>query len=665
MTKPDIQNILNEYIEIVIPAMYEQKYHLILAKGGIDYPYLCEQSHLKHSLNGIFGLIEILKFIQLENLFVYGLNESIIRKALALITIHDEHKFKDYEKIGNSEFAIPLERLEKKYKTLNLIDFAGGLNPHIIRHGNVSKRSSHHGDLLSSDEEHGSLLWLLVRVGDTIASVTSASEAVVSLRNYLSDLIPDFAKKYQLYYHDLGDIRGVLTNLIHSTVTQYLRKQFGFQDIVYFATGTLYIGKKEINNFVRKYFIDNLVKNIIDNLQPSTEMAKSVAKDGVREKNYDFQDYIYKLSTIELLLEIILETTQTINKPDGKTINKDVQAIAKKKTTPNGWLDSFEDKYNVSLNESEDFHKRWFLVRRYLLYVDNLLKVLVPDLDQVSWFCELFEIYPNIKFNIQEEKQLFASGGLGKYVIIYGYHFLNGVDFKNRSAESCDFPRVIELLNQRIANAVSKIDDRAGKNKIIEKLGFREELGNYLQENLLLSFSSKVNLSDDSFSDYAITKKKGHSNQLCSICNRNSKYTQPLRTGILGDSGQSFSNRVLPAKKVPNNLRPWCPICHLEFILRKITGLSLPKGADYNKSRRIHLYVLPTFSFTAESIKLIGRVLKPLQEISALPIRDFGEESPDYLIFGLKIEVLILNGLRRLLMYLIVKPKELLKNLIM
>ena len=143
-----LQDIVEDYINNIIPAMYQQNYHLILAKGGIDYPYLCEQSHLGHNLNGVFGLIEILKFIESQNIFVYGLDQLIIRRALALITIHDEHKFFGYKKIGNSDFAIPLERLSEKYEKLNLIDFAGELDPHIMRYANVSKRSKHHGDLL-------------------------------------------------------------------------------------------------------------------------------------------------------------------------------------------------------------------------------------------------------------------------------------------------------------------------------------------------------------------------------------------------------------------------------------------------------------------------------------------------------------------------------------
>jgi hypothetical protein len=36
--------------------MQRWKYHLILAKGGMDYAHLSEQSMLGHVVNGIFSL---------------------------------------------------------------------------------------------------------------------------------------------------------------------------------------------------------------------------------------------------------------------------------------------------------------------------------------------------------------------------------------------------------------------------------------------------------------------------------------------------------------------------------------------------------------------------------------------------------------------------------
>ncbi|XWK91239.1 MAG: type I-D CRISPR-associated protein Cas10d/Csc3 [Phormidium sp.] len=622
--KIPIKKILNDYINIVIPALYKQKYHLLLAKGGVDYPHLSEQSFLGHTLNGIFGLIEIIKFIINKNIFVLGLDESMIRKALALHTVHDVHKFKDYQKMPNSEFAIPLKRLEEEYKKLNLIEFAGEIDFHMMREANVSKRSKHHGDMSISTEEHSNKLWVLVRIADTIASVTSAKEAVSALEGYLACLALEFKTKYKLYAHQLQDIRGVLTTQIHNATKKRLVDELGFQDIVYFATDTLYLGQKKISDFTREQFIYNLVNDILNGLNPEKEKIKSEAKEGLRLKKFDFENYVYIFADLECLLEIVKETTIKAN---AKDIGDDIQQIASKKNAPKEWDRNFEKRFSVSLQESQDFYERWSLVRRYFLYLDNLLKALTPELDRLIWFCNTYNVSQEIVSNLKADESLFSSGGLGKQVLIPAYFFLKGIYFLERSVETYDNSTLLEILHNHTIDAIKKINVNSGKQKISSAMGFVPELTMYLKEFLFFSFCPNLSLDEDSLKVYSVSKKKGHSSNVCSICNRRSKYIQPLRTGVLGDSGQDFSNRVLPAKTVPNDLRPWCPICHLEFIFRKLTGLSLPNGADYKKSRRIHLYVLPTYSFTPEYAKLIGRMLRPLKEITSLPVRDYGEKS--------------------------------------
>ncbi|MBP0031692.1 MAG: type I-D CRISPR-associated protein Cas10d/Csc3 [Roseofilum sp. Belize BBD 4] len=625
MRQLELKQTIQDYIDIVIPAMYHKNYHLLLAKGGPDYPHLAEQSMLGHILNGAFGLFEIIKFIEAEKIFCYGLNHSSIRKALALYSIHDIHKFNDFQKIGNSEFSIPLERLEKEYENLNLVDFAGEVDAHLMRSGNVSKRSTHHGDLLLSNDENGNLLWILVRIADTIASVTSPSDLVFSLENYLKDLAPEFRTKYKLYSHELKDIRGVLTNSIHTAVKNHLCQELGFQDIAYFSTGTLYIGVKQIHDFSRSDLINKIVDNVVNSLNPSPEMLKSAAKEGIRTQKFDFEKYVYTFCDLENLMQIALEIT---NKAEPKKIDEDIKKIAEKKNAPPDWKETFQTRFSVILNSSKSFQEKWSLIRRYFLYLDTSLKQLVPDLDRVAWFCETFNVPQAIISNLKNDEFLFSSGGLGKYILIPAYHFLKGSDFKERSAESYDDATVMELVHKKTINSLQKMDINKGRNQIIAELGFTPDLTKYLEQNLNFSCASEINLSDDAISGYSRQKKKSHS-KICSICNQFSEYTQELRTGVFGDSGRNFSNRVLPAKSI-GKLRPWCPICHLEFIMRKLIGLALPSGADYNSSRRIHLYVLPTFSFTPEYAKFLDRMLRPLREVTALPIRDYGESAPGF-----------------------------------
>ncbi|OUC09390.1 hypothetical protein RY27_03160 [Litorilinea aerophila] len=68
----------------------------------------------------------------------------------------------------------------------------------------------------------------------------------------------------------------------------------------------------------------------------------------------------------------------------------------------------------------------------------------------------------------------------------------------------------------------------------------------------------------------------------------------------------------------------WCPICQLEFIFRKMLGMGLPATAHYKNSYRIYLYILPTFSFTPEHLRLFEPLFRPFHRVTNLPIRDYG-----------------------------------------
>jgi len=56
LTLEVLEKVLNEYIDRYVPAMLRRGYHLLLAKGGREYPHLPEQSLFTHIINGVFGL---------------------------------------------------------------------------------------------------------------------------------------------------------------------------------------------------------------------------------------------------------------------------------------------------------------------------------------------------------------------------------------------------------------------------------------------------------------------------------------------------------------------------------------------------------------------------------------------------------------------------------
>lgn len=610
--------------------MISQNYHLTLAKGGPNYPHLPEQSYFAHLVNGVFGLAQITKFLIGNNISTPGLDEESFRKVLAVFTIHEVHKNTEVELMGRSQFSIPLERLRKEYELLGLNHFAQ-VDEHLMRAANVHKRSIKSGDLLLSDEPNATRLWLWVRIADTLASVKNPFEAMESLQSYLADLGPAFAPqsppgRYSLYYHEIKDVRGVLTNTIHQAVAQQLEEVSGFYPLLYFATGTLYVGPSKIPDNITQ-LIPAIAQRV---LQPLTQGAGAdTIRDGLRRQRFDFEPYVYAFAKGGDLLQVVQEDTLAVS-PDPKVPLREVDGLAeRRRSLPPGWRNTVEARFGIQLldpKEHKTFNELWSSVYRYLLYVDTLLRDLNPSGKRLDWFLRTFSIPRHIADNLRREADIWAKSGIGKYVLVIAYHFLRGPDFADRAAEALTPGQVLGLLHKRVGEALRQIDTRERREAVVAKLGLRQDLEAYLAEYLHLSFAPMNRLSVDGLTDYLSSRRKGHSGKVCSICNRHSRYVQELRTGVLDDFGRVFSNRVLPARKAPQGNRLWCPVCQLEFILRKVMGMSLPAGAHYKNSRRIYFYILPTFSFTPEHLRLFESLFRPFHRVTNLPIRDYGKD---------------------------------------
>jgi len=631
LTLPDVEQALDEYVERFVPAMLRLHYHLVLVKGGPDYPHLPEQSHFSHIINGVFALAQLVKFLIERDLHLPGLDEDVFRKTLALFTVHEVHKDEGVDLLGSSQFSIPLERLREEYERLGLDEFAE-VDEHLMRAANVHKRSTKHGDLLVTRETNAARLWLWVRLADTFASVKTPEEAVASLRGYLADLGPAFAPKsppgrYALYYHEIKDVRGVLTGLIHQAVAERLEQEYDFSSLLYFATGTLYLGPAQVETPDQDVFIQRVIDGVLGALtRYAGTGAKGAALTGLRKKRYDFEDFVYSFADVGTLLEIARERASGSK---GKQIKGDIDSLLGKQGVPEGWDDAetVARYLEMDLDQPDAFLDHWDRARYYLLYVDHIMGKLSPE-SPVEWLLDAFPVPPKVADHIRQVADAWGRGGFSKYVVPIAYHFLKGPIFADRPAEALPPEEVMKRLHEHTLAAMQQLDTRAGREGVVAELGFRQDLTDYLNEHLYLSFAPEVHLSDDALTAYSWPKKKGHSSTMCSLCNRESEYVQPLRTGILDDFGRVFSNRVLPAMEAPGGLRPWCPICHLEFIFRKLLGLGLPENASYGTSYRIYLYILPTFSFTPEHLRLFQPLLDQFQHVTNLPVRDYGKDAP-------------------------------------
>ena len=660
VTETDLEQILSAYLETVIPQMLARGYHLILVKGGPEYPHLSEQSHFAHIVNGVFGLTRLVRFLIARRACPVWLDAETLRRGMAAYTVHEVHKDRNVALLGESSFSIPLERVREEYWQLGLERFAR-VDDHLLRAANVHKRSSKHGDLLLSEDPNAHHLWTLVRIADTLASVQTPEEAAASLQGYLADLGPAFAPKsppgqYALYFHEIRDVRGVLTHAIHQAVARYLEERLIFFPLLFFATGTLYLGPVGADPDAAADLIPAVADQVLQLLTQRDESGDGhdAIRDGLRGRKYDFEPYVYAFAPVEDLLQVVYEDTLAAG-PDPKIAIREIEGLVeKRRDLPAGWRETMEERLGIRLldpEENETFNKLWSQADRYLRYVDTLVRDLAPAENRLDWFLRTFEVPQPHADHLRREADIWARGGIGKYVLIIAYHFLRGPDFADRPAEALPPEQVLGRLHQKVLAAMEQMDTRAGRQAAVAALGLRQDLEAYLRENLFLSFAPATDLEDDGLASYAVPKRKGHSGQVCSLCNRCSPFTQELRTGILDDFGRVFSNRVLPAPEAPQGNRLWCPICYLEAILRKMAGMGLPASAHYKNSRRIYLYVLPTYSFTPEHLRLFEPLLRPFRRVTNLPVRDYGQDwsLPHYWLERRTLDPEWLEGLQNVL----------------
>lgn len=618
-------DILQKYIEEIIPQMINQNYHLTLVKGGKNYPHLSEQSHFSHIINGVFGVSRLLTYFDEQN--IYSIPEQQYRRLLSLYTAHDLHKTE--EKMGGSEFSVPLATIAQRVQELHLDQFAD-TTPEEHRAANVHSRSSNKGDFLNAFADDPRL-WTLVRIADAMASMTHAGDpgAVRTLERYMQDVCPEFGLNYTLYYHELQDVRGVLTNLIHGITAKTLHRQLKLFPVLFFPNGVLYIGPKKVEGLTRDAYITYLSQNLLTEGLASVR-AYDQANDGMRQRRYDFEKYVYLFADIDTLLQVTYDYI-TPRKPKAGAIEKEVQSFFEnKKDAPRLYQtpEEFIGGMQISLQEPKEFLELWSTVYYYLLVVDSIVRDVIDANDRLSWFLKTFTVQTELHEALLGFKPAFLNGGFGKYVLVIAYHYLKGQDFTVRTAIQYPPEEVLRFLQEKLMEAFKSCDLSEIRKKAARELGIEADLEQYLQEYLILSWEPQLRLTDDAFSTYCKPKKKKTSN-ICTLCSRDAGYNMDMREGVFGDFVQGFANRNLPVKKQGTNMS-WCPTCYLEFMLRSIAKLTPASGSDKGKSKRLFFYVLPTFSFTPEHQRWLRKMLKPFETSSQLTIRDYGKDLPGH-----------------------------------
>lgn len=625
----------------VVRRMIDRGYALKAAKSeGYEHgrhaaDYYVEQSIRTHVLNGLFVITRLLTYLDREDIF--RLDDADVRRLLALFTTHDLHKDEDLSKGKRGEFDISLEDMAAEVEALGIPNFTD-TTPARHRWAMVHLQSPKVGDL--SDAPAGtSRLSSLLRLADTLASMQTARECG-GAQNRLNEILsqatfrhPERARRF--YWHELDDYRGLSTLMIHHATAAVLEK-FGLFPLLYFPNGILYVGPDSVD-FGDAGVLRKAVAEATFAILQGTKsaQAQAIANDAwtmAQSVKFDLYACLFcnAAALTSGLTAFVRRSTAAFAR--NRTRPKFLSEVITKRVAKRRYrsVDEFLDRYNIppQAEDEADFLDKWFAASRFVMGAESIARALVGEAKATGWLLEHYVTPSTIGALITENLKGLRSGGVADHCFVIAYHYLVNAKFgeQKRSIGATDFDTVLNQLETITTSALSEHDALSKRVDFVNaQYALASDLDAYLESNLRFSWTERLGIATP-LQLYSTERTRSHGHRLCVFCNREIPSKMKERDITLAEMiTTAFSNRLLP-KETDVSIQVWCPMCWFEFVLRRLSGMHYPKGAD--AADRLYLYLLPDYSFTPDFWRHAYDALEPFNQITSLKLRQYGKDDP-------------------------------------
>ncbi|HEY0753926.1 MAG TPA: type I-D CRISPR-associated protein Cas10d/Csc3 [Ktedonobacteraceae bacterium] len=628
--------ILREYLDgYAISAMLREGWWFKAAKSygwkqaarGADFHV--DQPLRTHILNGLYALTRTLEYLEKQG--YYTLSAVDFKRVLVLYSMHDAYKDSElaHWRVGTSDFDIPLVALNDLLQRMKLGEFVA-VKPEDLRAASVALLSPKVADIAACTSGITRLL-TLVHLADSFASQQTARDYTTT-ENRLRELSRDEATRNRnysrisqrlseapvtaeeshpalaLYYHELDDYRGLSTLLIHQATEEELAP-FGLHPILYFANALLYIGPANIEIDVEKVRTRVATRLFAKIRREAQDESLTVAKLAcVYDKGItQFKEYAYLFCSFDTLLKAAVEKIHAPQKATGFLRKKIVSRVDKNKYAQ---LEEFFNLYELpfTVDQNELQAQQLFAASQLVMATESIAGAMLPgsSADRLLWLCRSFQTPESVVTQIQQNSKRLRDGGIADHCYIIAYHWLVQSRFaSNRSWLEVPTAQIKQGGVSRALEVLAPYEREELILAFVEKtLGMQSDAIHYLQTHLQFSSHLSRALLEDPLKEYEKARTKAHK-RLCVLCNRFISTTisakdMQIDTSMAEQSALVFSNRRTPTAENKNDMMVWCPMCYLEFMLRKLSGQGYPEGGDYNASYRLYLYLLPDYSFTPE-----------------------------------------------------------------
>lgn len=538
-----------------------------------------DQSMLNHVRNGIFFLLQLNSvFREIGNPY----DEKRLREVVALFVSHDIHKLYD-RSARSEEFDIPLHDVEQIVGEAHILDIA----PNLTTEDHwCSARATHITD--NSMTAHLTLNFSRnvrrVRVADAFASSASLSEAcgARTIRVFNDDPI---LRDYELRYHSLDDVKGILTNFINKTIADYLKDR-GYKLLLIYDDGCVYIapkgtGRVELNKDMMEELSGRVIKNIRkshpifsdpDRIKDNIQFIGNLGHYKILDK-----DFIY--SGAGRVVAAIIRKGVADSFGGGKITSSMEKSI---------------EKVSGVVKQELDKTRQMVAISRIISTISYTIVSKLTCDNPLEETCNIFAVSDALKealLNIvSTNPKLLTSGGKWEYSYAIANEYLcrevDGILFKNLDGKQAVEYMTDDILSKlKTHDAWSSIDDSAINT-------VKPELIEYLCDIVSIDgdmFMLPKSKMSDTFKEYS------GSGKICTLCNRGTIHTKKsMEDGSIYYA--SFSNRVRIGKSKPEQL-PMCAPCSMEMFLRKT-------GSRSSESGKLYIHLIPDYFHTPLSWEL-------------------------------------------------------------
>ncbi|MFD1588202.1 type I-D CRISPR-associated protein Cas10d/Csc3 [Halorientalis brevis] len=599
------ESILEDFRTSVDPKIVDAGWGFETAKS-VEHGKT-DQSLLNHVRNGVFVLAQMNDVVR--SLGGYTLDEADLRAAIALFTIHDIHKL-DPERDAdpNSRFDIPTEEVQRYVDKFGLADFAPDLTPKDFR----SCAIDHHDDWTANHDQTTRRfddLRPFVRVADGLAScdtpeaATDGSVQTAIDRAYLKS-------DFELRRHVLDDVKGILTNLLNSAISECLGA-FEYHPLAIYQDGCVYLASEEAE---RPELDQNLVKEIIDQLKENVQqshpafsspsdlrsnLSTRYAKDfyGIND-----QDFFYAGSDT-VLAAVAQESISDADPNDEPTENMAETMQELEKYIPS---DIERSRRPVGLARFV------YTVRRS--FVDPIISDSESRLEAT---CDILSVSDEILEGLlaaseddeddEVDLSLTAGGrwdyayGIGQFLLDEG--LTDPVDLKKRASSG------LSRYDENWADIVE--ESHAGN--------LRSELAAYVSDVVSIDgrpLPASDNELSDPFEEYHSTRR----GKTCVLCNRGTTSTRKSDLEApksLTTLQAGYSNHVPVNAGKPDDLLACIP-CQIELSLRET-------GASEREGGRLFVHLVPDYFYTPLSWRSYSDVMSQFSGESKIELGRLAE----------------------------------------